>query len=119
MITRQIKIGAENYTRIFATDDQGPGGANHQYFVSTVKEPSHIVGVVSFQKGPVKEVGINGYMNEDLLAMVIDRLEGFQKGPYACEENDHAILNLKATLEWLNARTQKRVDAGIEGTSVV
>lgn len=33
---------------------------------------------IHFQEGPIKENGVNGVNNEDLIAMVICRLEHFQ-----------------------------------------
>jgi len=67
-------------------------GANHVYHIQVVDEPEVDVSPdgfddckVSFQDGPVKETGINGIHNEDLLVIVLDRLEGFQRGQFEAE----------------------------------
>jgi hypothetical protein len=119
-MARRIEIGSKKYTQVFAIDEPSIGGnACHKYSVSTTKEPSVIVGQVNFQDGPIKEAGVNGVMNEDLLAMVIDRLQGFQNGDYKCRENAVAITKLEEALMWLRKRTQDREDRGVEGTSSI
>lgn len=74
---------------------------------------------IHFQEGPIKECGVNGVMNEDLIAMVICRLEGFQKSEFACRENALAITKLEEALLWLRKRTMGREARGIEGTHKV
>lgn len=53
---------------IEATDEPGSGGANHEYAMTVMNSDG--VGLkttVRFQKGPVQEVGFNGYSNEEHL----------------------------------------------------
>lgn len=71
---------------------------------------------IHFQEGPIKEVGVNGVCNEDLISMVICRLECFQKGQFACRENALAITKLEESLLWLRKRTMGRESRGVEGT---
>jgi hypothetical protein len=118
-MARKLEIGSEKYTQVFACDERGAGNANHKYSVSTTKEPSTILGVVDFQKGPIQENGVNGVMNEDLIAIVIDRLQGFQDGNYKCRENAIALTKLEEALLWLRKRTMDRERRNVEGTSVV
>ena len=73
---------------------------------------------VHFQNGPIKENGVNGCHNEDLIAIVIDRLRGFQCGDFACEENANALASLEEALMLLNIRTLGRINRGVEGTNV-
>jgi hypothetical protein len=56
---------------------------------------------------------------EDLLAIVIHRLQGFQTGPFKCRENALALTKLEEALHWLNHRTARRVSRGVEGMNVV
>ncbi|MCG7851268.1 MAG: hypothetical protein MIO92_01965, partial [Methanosarcinaceae archaeon] len=70
---------------------------------------------VSFQNGVINEAGVNGCHHEDLLAIVIDRLQYFQKGDFRCRENAVVITKLEEALMWLNYRTKKRQDQGVEG----
>ncbi len=60
--------------------------------------------------------GVNGITNESLLAVLIDRLENFQAGPFACEENEDALDHLRKALTALQDRTARRVRDGTEGT---
>lgn len=108
------------HTIVEVMDQPGAGNANHVYQINSVGDnPLWLLSTVKFQKGPIKENGINGVMNEDLLMIVRDRLEGFQSGDYACEENAEALNNVKDALAALQSRTKKREDRGVEGTSTV
>lgn len=118
---RKLEIGSEKYTQVFACDERGAGNANHLYAVYSVKSPAAptaILTQVQFQKGPIKENGVNGVMNEDLIAIVIDRLQGFQDGDYKCRENAIALTKLEEALLWLRKRTMDRERRGVEGTSI-
>lgn len=125
IITRKVTIGTKNYTEIVVLDNVGNGGANHEYEVrglppegATISE-DEIYAKIKFQKGAIKESGINGCHNEDLIAIVIDRLQGFQSGIFSCRENAIAITKLEEALLWLNKRTNDRIARGVEGTNIV
>ena len=78
--------------------------------------------IIKFQDGPVKEVGINGIQNKDLLDILIDRLEylqGMDGGRYACDENVDALALLKAVRRTDAVRTKGRTQRGIEGYNKV
>lgn len=112
----------QNYTEIYHENEaEMKYGAPHSFAVSTVPQESGVVSgvieTVHFQEGPIKECGVNGIANEDALAMVLTRLEHFQKGQYACRENAVAITKLEECLMWLRKRTQGRSMRGVEGTS--
>lgn len=72
--------------------------------------------VLRFQHGPIGEVGVNGITNEALLAIVIDRLRGFQSSKYANGFNANALVNCESALRSLQARTAEREQRGVEGT---
>ena len=112
---RKVNIGTSNYTEIYATDEPA-FNANHEYTVSAV-DSTNDYAKVSFQKGPIKENGVNGCHNEDLIAIVIDRLQSLNQGDFACRENSIAITKLEEALLWLNKRTQDRIARNVEGTS--
>ena len=92
-------------------------------FCSDYKSPTEkekdILAEIHFQEGPIKECGVNGVCNEDLINMVIERLECFQKTDFACRENALAITKLEEALLWLRKRTMSREQRGIEGTHKV
>jgi hypothetical protein len=100
----------------FATDTPGLGGANHRYVVTF---PSGREVHIDFQDGPIGEAGINGLTHEVLLAIVADRLRGFQDGAYNCRENALALTKIEEALQWLHYRTRSRKARGVEGTHAV
>ncbi len=117
---RTLNIGTKKYTQVDVMDEKGQGNANHEYMILTAHEkgePCEKLGEVSFQNGPIKEAGVNGVMNEDLIAIVIDRMEGFQSGDYACDANQHALAHLENALTALRERTNEREVRGVEGTN--
>jgi len=89
--------------RVLVLDGPGPGGAAHEYAISVFDEQGEGYGyrracTIEFQRGPVAENGVNGITNEALLAVVIDRLRGFQRGPFACRENAVALTHVETAL---------------------
>lgn len=127
-------------------DEPGQGGANHQYMISwgekrekpTISELEEMLSkadgpkpqmwpdgsvtlgqtcFIHFQEGPIKEFGINGITQEALLAICIDRLRGFQGGPFACDDNHEACVHLLSALQCLQRRTVARIKRGVEGTN--
>lgn len=127
-ITTHMTNPANEQLRILVMDVHGPGGANHLYLIDgfdTAKNPSGdpdftYEGMeILFQNGAIGEVGVNGVTHEALLAILIDRLEAFQKGPYACTENATALDFLRGALFALHSRTRKRQARGVEGTMEV
>ena len=116
---RKLEIGTEKYTKVFAADEK-EFNANHVYEVRTNDSGGErILTLVKFQQGPIKENGVNGVANEDLIAMVIDRLQSFQESEYKCRENAIAITKLEEALLWLRKRTMDREKRNVEGTSVI
>lgn len=99
-------------------DEPGSGGANHEYHVSTPPQAGKAF-YISFQNGPIKESGVNGLTHESLLAILIDRLRGFQSGQFKGRENAVALTHLEDALMWLQKRTRERLARGVEGTHTV
>lgn len=73
-------------------------------------------GIVTFQTGPSAANGVNGVTIESLIAIAIDRLQGFQNGPLSDPRNASAIANFQAGLQYLKDRTADRVKRGVDGT---
>lgn len=109
---------SHKYTEVFSDGYIGPGDAHHHYEVRR-KEGTTVMMRFNFQDGPIKESGINGIVDENLIAIVIDRLQGFQSGKYACRENAIALTKLQEALMWLKERTRKRQERGVEGTHAI
>lgn len=80
---------------------------------------------IYWQKGPLREQGSdepaipNGAFVEDVIDVCRQRIEHYQEvadGRFACDENAEAIEHLGEALAALDRRTQRRLDAGTEGT---
>lgn len=109
---------SHKYTDVYKDEYIGPGNAAHHYEIRR-KGEKIVMMRISFQDGPIKEAGINGVVDENLIAIVIDRLQGFQSGAYACRYNALAVKKLEDALIWLQKRTQNREARGVEGTHKV
>ena len=126
-INEEVKLGSDRFTRIYVKDVPGIGNACHEYEVQSIKkmrlpyaqeETYPVFAKISFQNGPILEAGVNGCHQEDLLNIVLHRLQSFQSGDFRCRENAIAITKVEEALMWLNRRTQTRINKGIEGTNV-
>ncbi len=109
--------GCNESLLIEVLDEPGAGGASHHYRVSVTGNPNFTSETdVYFQNGPIAEAGVNGLTQEALIAICVDRLQSFQKGPYACRENALALTHLEDAQHWLQHRTRARLSRGVEGT---
>ena len=109
--------GLNEALRIEVTDGPGQGNACHKYRVTPMTGNAKGL-LIECQNGPLQEtVYPTGLSNEVLLAIVEDRLIGFQSGEFACRENAQALLKLQQALRWLNRRTRDRVSRRVEGTN--
>lgn len=123
-ITTHAVNGLNEALLIGVLDEPGQGGACHQYQIRKhVKDEDDATADVElvqlhFQNGPIKEFGVNGISGEALLAIVRDRLECFQRGPFACVTNQQALDHVVAAMEALQSRTRERLERGVEGRNV-
>ncbi len=125
-LTSHIVNPCNDKITIEVIDEPGPGGANHKYDVrlpNWSREPDgrNSVGctLIEFQNGAIAEAGVNGITHEVLLAILIDRMQAFQKGPYACRENALALTKMEEAAMWLQSRTRARMARNVEGTMTV
>ena len=105
---------------IYRIGDIGPGGAYHTYMIALVdinipvELPKHFI---SFQKGPRKDPDAqHGILDSDLLEIVRDRLQHFQKGEYSTRENAIALTHIEEALMWMNRRVEDRLEREVLGT---
>lgn len=104
----------EKLNRVYAADEKGVGGANHEYVVVCGGTPVEI----AFQHGPRKDPdSVNGVLDTDLLEIVRDRLIGFQSGEFATRENAIALTHIEEALLWMNKRVEDRIERGVLGTN--
>lgn len=123
----KMDLLTSKYTKVFAeTDFQY--NAPHTFMVIDAAADADedpevrsqaLIQEIHFQEGPIKECGVNGVNNEDLINMVLCRLQHFQESEYKCRENACAITKLEEALMWLRKRTNARAARGVEGTSKV
>jgi hypothetical protein len=109
----------ENLNDVFAADEIGPGGANHEYHITlnNGKDTASDVAIIQMQKGPRKNVdSIHGVIDSDLLEIVRDRLKAFQAGPFASEYNEQALKHIEQALTWMNKRVEDRIKRNVLGT---
>lgn len=120
--------GLNEDLRIVVCDEPGQGNACHEYAIlfhdeqydaerSPLSDKFGRNCIIGFQNGPIAEFGVNGISNEALLAIVEDRLQGFQSGQFSCRENAVALTKLQECMMWLQKRTRDRLDRGVEGTN--
>ncbi len=115
--------GLNEKLKIVVMDEPGQGGACHVYDIVTVEQTDadddggEIHCAIHFQNGPIQEFGVNGISSEALLAIVEDRLVGFQSGQFACRENAVALTKIQEAMMWLQKRTLDRMKRGVEGTN--
>lgn len=95
-------------------DAPGHGGASHLYELSIDGTP---IADIQFQKGPRNVKGSTpGATEAALAAVLIDRLQAFQAGAYACHENEMALQMLRGALGFMKARADARAERGVLGT---
>ncbi len=113
-----------NESILIETDTPDQSGAAHLYECKIevgvdghpgLKAFSNVAHV-QFQKGPRNVEGsIPGMTEAGLLAILIDRLRGFQSGPYSCRENAIIITKLEECLLWTKYRADERAKRGVLG----
>lgn len=105
-----------NESILITTDAPDQSGAAHQY---ALRIGGVTIAQIQFQQGPRNVEGsIPGATEAAILAVLIDRLRGFQSGPYACRENAIQLTKLEETLHWTKARADERARRGVLGTNV-
>ena len=133
-ITSHVVNPANDRLTITVLDEPSHGGACHLYQIegfdsaTNASDPwterygeSAKHSTILFQNGPIDADGngVNGVTHEVLLAIVADRLRGFQKGPYSCKANACALTHIEEAMHWLQQRTLERMRRGVEGTHSV
>lgn len=95
----------------------------HSYLLAPFEEGGSSQLLEFIQKVPVAKGStelktvVNGTTNEEVLAVLIDRLN-FLQSKFPCRENAVAITHIETALLWLNHRTANRVKRGVEGKQV-
>lgn len=117
--THHDGFGLNERLRITA-DEADKSGASHLYTVDYMNEDGSVsipnVASVQFQKGPRFEDGsVPGITEAVNYAILVDRLEGFQRGPFACDANAKQVELLKEALSLTKNRASERAERGVLG----
>jgi hypothetical protein len=121
-ITSHVVNPANDRLKIEVIDEPSHGGACHAYRITIPASGDMEKAVfLDFQNGPIDTDGngVNGLTHEALIAILIDRLQGFQAGKYACRENALALTKLEEAAHWLAHRTRARMARSVEGSHTV
>lgn len=103
-------------TVLHVDHEETPPG--HTYVVMDVSAEEGVLGILNFQNGPVKEAGVNGVTNEEVLSILLHRTK-ILNASYPCKENELAIDAMQQALNAFEYRTKERMVRGVEGTSEV
>lgn len=120
-ITHHLIDGVETFNDFVRAEPLSDPDANgscskYRFFVKTQAGWEKLFDL-PFQKGPLREKLVdgslrtnipNGVSSELLLGVLIHHFEGFQKGPFACDENAEALKGFRAALKALKKRTKAR-----------
>ena len=99
------------------------GAMDYKWFEKDIRPTNfvyvrHDVHSLSFtlQKGPIKEVGVNGCQVDTVIEAALMMLSGLN-AQFPCHENACAIVKLTEALGALELRRERREQRGVEGTS--
>ena len=95
--------------------DPDAGNASHRYtFFLCGAQVAH----VQFQHGPRNVPASRpGVLDEAVLAMLLDRFEGFLEGPFACAETQETFDHLSAAMASVKKRANDRAARRVLGTN--
>lgn len=71
---------------------------------------------ISFQRGAVSDIGVNGCRIEDVIEVLQNRLLDHQGRNLSCDENADALYHLEMAREALVLRRRRREEQGVFDT---
>lgn len=95
-----------------------PVTPGHRYELSHFEQPNRFQVLQFIEKDAAMQTIHDGTTNEEVLAMLIDRLK-YLSNRLPSRETSLAITKCEEALMWLNMRTADRKTRGVEGTSKV
>lgn len=107
----------DNLNKIYKEDGKtDKSGACYEYMILNGRT-GDILGNITFQNGPRNEAGsTQGILDVDLLEIVRDRLNAFQKSELKNDETWKALMCIEGALGFLKRRTEDRKKRGVLGT---
>lgn len=95
----------------FTTNADGnPSGGTSQAKGVQINWQNGPLGIGADRKEP------NGAFVEEVIQIAVDRINFYNDSKFRCRENSLAVTKLEEALHWLNFRTSRRTEQGIEGT---
>lgn len=107
-------FGLNDRIAITADERDAKGGGSSNFYRVTID--GEVCAEVQFQHGPRAEPDSTpGLTDAVLLAIVLDRYEGFQAGPFRCRENALVATKLEEAMHWMQHRARERAQRGVLG----
>lgn len=106
-------IGVNGLNVVYVKDEVKFNG-HHEYEVCR-KDTGEILLKVQYQEGArLDPNSIPGIL--DLMYMIRDRIQTFQKGEFACRENALVLTKIEEAIMWAEKRVKDREERGVLGT---
>lgn len=102
-----MKILTEGHAYELANFEGTEPGQRLQFIQKSPKTP----------EDPTLETISDGTTNEEVLAVLIDRIN-FLNAKFPCRENSIALTHIETALLWLNKRTADRIARNVEGKNI-
>ncbi|RYG15769.1 hypothetical protein EON82_25850 [bacterium] len=71
---------------------------------------------ITWQKGLPMAAGVNGCRVDDVLIVAAEKLQAYQSGSLACQENADALEAIAKAVAALESRRQRRQEQGVFNT---
>lgn len=108
-------IGVNGLNVVYVNDEVKFSG-HHEYEVCR-KDTGEILLKVQYQEGArLDPNSIPGILDLDLMYMIRDRIQTFQKGEFACRENALVLTKIEEAIMWAEKRVKDREERGVLGT---
>lgn len=105
---------SQTYSDVHNLDrDKNPAGGSSRGIGYTVTWQNGALGRGEDRKPQ------NGAFVEDIILVIISRVEFYQRTKFACTQNDETLKHLKAALASMQKRTAEREEREVEGTHEV
>jgi hypothetical protein len=111
-ITTHQFPGSFNERLEIGAGEPGAAGARNEYLVKVPTLPEPTFFAINFQNGN-PNVAVNGLTMECLLAIMAERLNGFQSGQHPCTENEKALSHIEMAMFYLQRREQRLLGIGV------
>lgn len=109
------KISENGLNSVFVNDEVKFNG-HHDYEIRR-NDTNEVLLKIHYQEGARKDPNsIPGILDLDLLYIVRDRIQTFQKGEFACRENELVLTKVEEAIMWSEARVKDRERRAVLGT---